>query len=223
MKHIHQSNHHSKNDMNCDIHILSIPGRDSWLDEAVDSLSEEPVNIFLVEGVIGHSGKGRAKGFSKGNSKYVSFMDDDDLVEKGAVRKLIDLLEDTPEAVGAFSLSDHMDADGNITGSFRKSEQIPELSEWKETDAQRVHQLIVYRREFVEKYLHIIEQENRHPDIVLNRLVGSHGPFVCLREVGYYWRIHDKCSHKNHKKPSKFLSNGRSKDLKKMALGTYFN
>jgi hypothetical protein len=70
-----------------DVHILTLPTSDpKWFSQCVDSVMDAadragfPVDVHLINGVLGHIGKGRAEGYSLGQHAYVTCVDDDDFV-----------------------------------------------------------------------------------------------------------------------------------------------
>ena len=90
--------------MKVDTHVILMPDTQrNWWEECRGSLEGESINLHIVKGVKGHIGKGRVEGFNRGTSPYISYVDPDDLVIKGAFQACIDVLDKTPEACGAYT------------------------------------------------------------------------------------------------------------------------
>lgn len=58
-----------------------------------------PVNVHVLDGEYGHLGKSRKRGYSLGNSKYVTHVDDDDWVDSDAFSVLAPLLREGAQAI----------------------------------------------------------------------------------------------------------------------------
>jgi hypothetical protein len=68
-----------------DVHILTMPGMNQdWFEQAMESLRNEPVNVFVVPGYAGDLSRGRVDGYAQGTAPFVSHVDADDYVLPGA-------------------------------------------------------------------------------------------------------------------------------------------
>lgn len=83
-----------------DVHILvSNDTRPEWVGQCLQSVHEAiaatsyPVNLFVLPGVPGHIGKGRAAAYAEGNAKWKTYVDDDDFVLPNAFEVLKPHLE----------------------------------------------------------------------------------------------------------------------------------
>jgi hypothetical protein len=179
-----------------DTHVILLPDtpRDWWR-QCRRSLEGEPIRLHEVEGVAGHIGKGRAKGFRLGDAPYVSCVDPDDLVIPGAFAACIDALEKHPEACGAYTDELRMDREGNISGAGLWSGR-----PWNpllQLEPEYLHHLFVIRRRYVEP--HLAELADKWPylaDFVLKGLLTAYGPWVHVDRFGYKWRLHGETAHK---------------------------
>lgn len=178
-----------------DVHIIVTDGwtgqKEHWLDQCLSSLEDEPVNIHLIEGELGHIGRSRARGFRQGDAKYVSFVDPDDWVEPGIFSLVQQHLDQHPEvslAATAERIHDEMVTD-NLDLIYEQEVSFDNIGQ--------VHHLVVARREEISKYLHVTEQfECRcEPATWLSMYVGGCVMHM-IREIGYNWRIHPGGSHK---------------------------
>lgn len=83
-----------------DVHVLTLADTPAeWVrerDESIKAAVERagfPVHVHYVDGVIGHIGQGRAKGFACGASPYVGYVDDDDFVDADIFAEMRSALE----------------------------------------------------------------------------------------------------------------------------------
>jgi len=77
-----------------DCHVLMLPDRDNRL--CLESVASERARVHLLDGIPGHIGKGRIKGYSLGDQPFVTYVDDDDMVTPGLLDALHDYLEEHP-------------------------------------------------------------------------------------------------------------------------------
>ena len=187
-----------------DIHILTLPGRESWLQDSLTSLSQQPCDVHVCPGILGATGQARYEAFELGRSPYVGYVDDDDLVEPGAVQACLDALERHPEAVGAFTDEILIDSAGETIGQG--------FSTGREWTPKRhlgslmfVHHLWIGRREIVEKYRHVMRDMPIGAHWALTCLMALDGPWIHLPIVGYRWRIHPHGSHQTRRPPVDLL------------------
>jgi len=178
-----------------DIHVLTLPSRESWLQDSLASLSQQPCKVHVCPGILGNTGKARYEAFEIGQLPYVGYVDDDDLVEPGAVQACIDALEQHPEAVGAFTDEILINSAGEtISQGFSTGR------EWTPKrhlgSLKFVHHLWIGRRESVERHRHIMRDMPIGAHWALTCLMALDGPWVHLPIVGYRWRIHSNGSHR---------------------------
>jgi len=137
-----------------DVHIAHMPGENQqWWQECQKSLKGHPINIYQLDGIKDNVFEMRRKGFLMGTAPYVSFVDPDDIVMPNAFKECLKVLAEDKEKkiVGAFTCSDTIDKNGNtLVKNF-----IPPRP-WTRTVKLGkiiVHQIVVLRREIVEKCL----------------------------------------------------------------------
>jgi hypothetical protein len=89
-----------------DIHIATLPNMSiEWFNQCIDSVeiaannANFPINIHVFEGVVGHIGKARELGYSKGNFDYVTYVDCDDYVLPNAFSCLENAFKDNPTII----------------------------------------------------------------------------------------------------------------------------
>lgn len=153
-----------------DCHVLWLPGqRDDWWQECRQSLLGEPINVHRVEGIPGDYVTARCRAFAVGSAPFVSYVDPDDLVTRGAFAHCLWKLA-APDVVMVW------------TDSVR----LFESGERKLVNARRPHQLIVARRWAVEQAL----EDGDAGDAELWRRVAQLGVVEHLGIVGYAWRQH---------------------------------
>ncbi len=179
-----------------DTHVTTMPDTNpDWWKECRNSLKGEPINLHLIDGVKGHVGKGRLKGFSKGESPYISCVDPDDIVIQGAYEACIEVLEKNPEACGAYTDEYLINSTGEIIrpGVWNKMDWNPLL----QLEPQYMHHIYVMRRKFAEKHFDELQKWPHLAEFILKGLITSYGPWIHVDRFGYKWRIHDDThSHK---------------------------
>jgi hypothetical protein len=180
--------------MKVDVHCIHIPSTDMTLwEECRATLENEPINLHMVEGVDGHTGKGRVAGFGQGDSPYVSCVDPDDLVLPGAFQACIDVLERHPEACGAYTDELLIDSLGTVIrpGVWSGEPWNPLL----QLEPKYLHHIYVMRRCYVRKYFLEMLKWPRMPEYVLKCLLTAHGPWIHVDRFGYKWRMRTAASH----------------------------
>lgn len=180
-----------------DTHVILLPTTDQALWKACqDSLNAEPVNLHLIDGVDGHIGRGRAEGFKRGTSPYVSCVDPDDLVIPGAFTACLNALEKHPEACGAYTDELVIDAEGRTIrkGLWSGREWNPLL----QIEPQYLHHIFVMRRKFVQQHLDELQLWPYLADFILKGLLAAHGPWIHVNGFGYKWRLHRNQAHKKY-------------------------
>ena len=172
-----------------DVHILKTKKDSKHLfEQCLKSLENEPINIFIEDGIIGDTGLARHLAFQKGDSEYVSYVDPDDLVVPGIFQKCMDAM--TEDCAAVYSNENLIDINGTF---IRSGEQINQTWSYvkMKNNPKFVHHVVVYKRELVERYSQNIKGFIMHSESLLNTLVSECGAkrFIHLNEVGYYWRL----------------------------------
>lgn len=119
-----------------DVHVIvSADTQSDWVEDCLSSIRTAqknagfPVEFHTVEGVPGHIGKARAKGYSLGINPYVTFVDDDDYILPNAFAQMKERL-----------LEGGFDALATPEFILRNGEQF---------EGKSRHHLIAYRRDRV--------------------------------------------------------------------------
>lgn len=179
-----------------DVHILHLPTENKqWANECVQSLMNEPVNVFHLDGVIGDVRQGRYLGYQQGNSPYVSFIDPDDVVYPGTFQKCIDVLDANPDCCGVYTISDIEFEDGQKRLIHPYHNWTPMV---QYTNILEIHQIVVMRREFV-----LICYNEHYDDMPLTAYhevysflrLATYKPWVAVDYVGYMWRKRNTGCH----------------------------
>lgn len=89
-----------------DLHVLvSADTPERWVDHALDTAMKAatrapvPVFLYVLDGIPGHIGRARAKGYAMGSSPYATFLDDDDWLDVDAFAGIDAALASSPPAV----------------------------------------------------------------------------------------------------------------------------
>ena len=163
-----------------DVHVLLYPNSPKdWFEECLNSLHGESINLTVIESpnVYEEIGKYRVKGYSTGTEEYVSFVDADDYIIKGAYNRAIHFLNNNDN-------HDHVCTQERVYYESTKSFLRVPLQN---------HHIKIFRREFLESYYSLIEKQGVFVDKALSRIVG---PSYDLGYIGYVWRFHDGGWHK---------------------------
>jgi hypothetical protein len=80
-----------------DVHIVRWKGGAN-VAKLKAKLKDEPVNVYFVDGIRGNAAISRALGFSLGNARWASFIDDDDDFEQGYFSTVLQVYEEHPDA-----------------------------------------------------------------------------------------------------------------------------
>lgn len=190
-----------------DLHILKTKKDPEHLfQQCLKSLENEPINIFIEDGIIGDAGLARHLAYQKGTSEYVSYVDPDDLIVPGIFQKCIDAM--TEDCAAVYSNEDLIDINGDF---IRHGDQhnLPWNYRQMRSNPKFVHHVVVYKRELVEKYTPHIKGFVMHSESLLNTLVSEGGTrrFVHLNEVGYYWRLWAKDRKIDYKRELRVKNN----------------
>jgi hypothetical protein len=166
-----------------------------WILDCLTSLSHENVNIYTELALSGNTSSAREIGFKRGISKYVAFVDWDDIVIPGIFEKLYLACEENPDCSGAYSDEVLIDADGEeiIFGWSRDPK--PFLNKnldisFHKINGEYIHHLTLLKRKLVMEHFPL--KTKRFPEPILLHELGSHGNFIHVKEVGYKWRRHPK-------------------------------
>lgn len=161
-----------------DVHILTIPGREQWLSECLQSLKNEPVNVFVVPGIVGNFPESRKRGYCEGTSDWVTYVDDDDRVIEGAFGKLEQAIHENPQFDIFYMYEEAINETGMVISKPLKAP----------------HHLIAYPRVFINNNHDVFNARN--PDYELMRRLFKKFKLFCIEDVGYQWRNHQKSHHK---------------------------
>jgi hypothetical protein len=181
--------------MKIDTHVILLPNTNmDWWEECRKSLEGEPINLHIVDGVEGHTGKGRIEGFKKGDSPYISCIDPDDLVIPGAFKTCLEALKKNPKACGVYTDELVINETGKTIrpGMWSGRDWNPLL----QLEPRYLHHVYVMRRRFVEKHLKELNKWPNLAEFILKGLLPAHGPWVHVNGYGYKWRQHGDHSHK---------------------------
>lgn len=179
--------------------MLHAPSKNQvWLNRCLASLRNEPINVHHCDWVEGDIRAARAAGFSRGDSEFVSFVDNDDTVVPGAFGACIEALDANPGVCGVYTTSSIMkevngiDVVVGMVHPYRpwKSTTIPSLTE--------IHQLVVMRRSAVTQI--ITDRYYEIPKMVPTEVwiywaMAQRAPWLAIHRCGYNWRMHKNNAH----------------------------
>lgn len=167
----------------CDIHVLLYSGKPDWAALCLDSLASEPCAIHIVHGGYdGHIGAARAHAFQLGCAEYVTWADDDDWVEPGAMAQCIEYLDRHPECVGVYTDYYAIDEDGKMIKEHPQNAWNPLRQLCSLTEVLHLH---VMRRAPVMQYLDELKNWPTFEEYVLLGLLSQHGDWHHIPTMGY--------------------------------------
>ena len=153
-------------------------------------LEREPVNIILADYVAGHIGQARLGAFRLGSSEFVTFVDDDDLFERGMFAAALAELQTHPDWAGVFFHEQNIDARGNKTPS--QSSRIPYSKTALAAMPGAFHHGL-FRRWAVERVLRCVADWPTYPEPVLfANLAARHPMGKMAHGPSYLWRRHEQ-------------------------------
>lgn len=159
-----------------DVHVLTLPNeRQDWLDQCLTSLQGHPIQLHVIEGVQGHIGQGRIKGYSQGTSPYVASVDSDDRVLPGAFDACLQCLESNSELAAAWTAE-------HLLWNDELIEVPPHL--------YYMHHIVVFRRAWLNQVLDQYQDHPYHGDVKIRQalqVIG--GIYQFTKTVGYLWRM----------------------------------
>lgn len=165
-----------------DVHVLTLPNdRQDWFKQCMMSLKDEPVNVHILDGVVGNIGQARVNGFTQGDAKFVSYVDPDDYVLPGGFAAGIQALEENPSIPCAYTYEYRLGINESIR-SYNSFHRAP-------------HHLLMFRRELIERYFSELVMQKYTPEPWLLRQLGKdfgHRALWEITEPHYVWRLHDK-------------------------------
>lgn len=168
-----------------DCHVLYCHEPKNWLEGALRSLENEPVNVHLCPGIAGHVGLARSNAFKQGSAEYVSFVDGDDEVMPGAFDAALAVLDAHPEVVSTYcdiQLIGAPDGEGYIKNEWNPVKQL--------THSAEVHHLHVMRRGAVEKCLVELAKWKGFEEYLLMGLLCQYGKHYHIPTQQYRFRQH---------------------------------
>lgn len=152
-----------------DVHMLVLgTEREDWKAQALASIPREICNVHVVDGIRGHLGRARARGYRQGTCEYVSFVDPDDWVESDTFERCLEFL-DNHRVCGVVTEEIVHDYFRDITYRTRHK-----------------HGLSVYRRDWIEGFYRYFENVPVAADI----RISARREVVLMPFVGRHWRKH---------------------------------
>ncbi len=162
-------------------------------------MKEENVSFHVIQNGD-NIGEGRVRGFLIGDNPYLSFVDDDDLIQPGIFQKVEEVLFQGYDWV--YTDEYLIDKDGDwIQPGWSSNPELysPELLHFMEvTEGVHCHHLLIFKRELLTPYLiFIMLQLKELAESFLMKELGRHPNLYHLKEVGYYWRQHEENTFKS--------------------------
>jgi len=170
-----------------DVHVIQT-GR-KYAKECLDSLHDEPINLFLSKFIEGRIGLARVKAIMEGNSEFVSFVDDDDILVPGTFGIALEVLK---KGYSAYYTNHFvMDSEKKVYGKwFHKPAKPIGFSQ-----NIQMHHVVVYRRSIIERVFDSTALARTSERTLFNLASIYHGVVYGDDRMGLYWRVHDDSAH----------------------------
>lgn len=166
-----------------DVHIIVYENsnENGWLDICLESLKDEPINLYIIEASTplneNFYAKHRYEGYTKGSAPYVSYVDADDYIVPGTYEKCLKEIQ---------KLS--FKYDGVCT-----RERIYYQEENRMNHVlSAMHHLHVFRRN---KNFNMVLEKSRNIKWCSDKFIMANLNIKDLPFMGYVWRKHRKGLH----------------------------
>jgi len=168
-----------------DIHVIRYHSlrKPELFERCASSLQHPKVKIYEIEGYENpHFGKLRVQGFSKGNSEYVSFVDDDDYLYPNAVDEILNTIGDADYAISGYSLN---------RGPFASIQ--PHSLEFSVAKSRPyyIQGFKIIKRSVVEKYYNALEKVDFLEDVFLWLALSKNHRGVIVNKILLHRELHD--------------------------------
>jgi hypothetical protein len=180
---------------NVDMQIISYPpnGKKEWLDKAIESLKDEPVNLKIYEGNSWGPLHNRQALIEKCDVPFFGWVDHDDEVVPGTVQKCVDFLslEENKKFCGVYTDFTVMNEMSETIGFV---EHPPYSEKHLFTKGKRPFHFILFRTEAAKHTLKIPSKYHGAigADLLLMRCYATlFGDWVHLPINGYKWRSYE--------------------------------
>lgn len=184
-----------------DVHILHRPDEIN----IIGPMEHPSLKVHHLEGVDGNVMEGRLKGFSCGNSKYLSFVDPDDTLDLQAFDICVQELDNNTNICGVYTNSTVVHEILNIP---RRRLYIPHTwsVRWHLSRTPPIHQLIVFRRDIFERvYDRVMDTIRIWPTFPIaqaEQIIWAHMakilPWKFIDVDGYTWYVRSTGSHRKN-------------------------
>ncbi|WP_123812210.1 hypothetical protein [Ottowia oryzae] len=186
-----------------DCHVLTLPGDNpAWRAELERDLAAQPVCQHWIAGIPGQIGAARAAGFALGDAPFVSFADPDDRIMGGVFAKLLQALQEKPDAPFAWAGEQRVGADLTPIGRAAVWPEGYDQRRHRNYTGAYCHGVVLIRRSVLAPALPALRACHVGAEgVLLAHLAGVHAPIPPGREpvhlpiVGRFWREHRQAVH----------------------------
>lgn len=179
-----------------DLHILTIAKtRPEWLEQAITSVSGQPVNLRIMDNNGRPTGEGRARAYRESTAEFVAQLDHDDALLPGAIEACIAALDAHPAAIGAYTDALYIDEAGQVLGADISTGSGPWIVERSLTGAGHTEHIAVMRRAAVLPFLAELESYTGMEQYFLHGMLATVGDWIHVEQPGYLFRLHPNNTH----------------------------
>lgn len=181
-----------------DVHIIHNPNTpNEWFNAAVASVPTDICNLHIINMDNKSIAENRIRGFTCGNSEYISFVDDDDYVLPETFNKCLEVLEADKE-LAAVGTIESIIKDGELLSPIERDIKLVQNfindvdKSWNQWKA--LHHVVVLRRSLVEEYFTSLS--GNYPERAFYKVLYEAGlKAKLLMFSGYVWRQHNNNYH----------------------------
>lgn len=175
------------------VQVLTLNEPSFYLDAALKSIANAPVDTYLQKGIEGNTNKARCTGFDEIKNDWISFIDPDDIVAPNAYQKIEQAIRDNPKASLIFTDESYIDKNGRRIGNgICFGEDV--TSELIRTHPRPAHHLVAWRRDVIKEVKPLLLRYRFGVEWSMTYAATLLGTSVKIKEDLYSWRRWPGCT-----------------------------
>jgi len=171
--------------------------KESWFQETLASIKDEPINLKIYEGSINNVFNQRKKFIKDCKTPFLCYIDDDDKLNPGIIEKCLNVLnkEENKKICGIFTNYIVIDKNQNSQLYIKKEYNRKEHSK----NINRPFHFILIRTEAALNFLKCNISFNNGVLYLITAYCSLYGDWKYLNELGYFWKDRKNSFGKNIK------------------------
>jgi hypothetical protein len=184
------------------VDVVTLHSRDDWFAECKASIPAECNHIITKVDRPAKLGAEYAKAFSLASAPFVTWVDDDDMMEHAALGPCLQVLED-PTVAAVWTNYVKIDSEGCLLSRHTHEGVIFSVDNML-VDYVHVHQLVVARTELVKRTLPFVSRAvGRGSLTAMVCMLAEFGQILPVPVFGYRWRQHNDNHHSVHQEDNR--------------------